>query len=163
MLSPANWLRYLHKEFVLEGNSGEGMSMAMPEFNHRFADRMDGCGVEGAFVVLAQPGNMTVGALAMNSWSYAGDSDRADTNQFSLQYFFDYGLGGGWAVATSPLLTANWKSKGKKWLIPVGGGINKVIQGKVPVQVKFHAYYHAARPDSASVRDDRSGNRARSR
>ncbi len=30
------------------------MSMGMPEFKHRFADRMDGCGVEGAFVVLAQ-------------------------------------------------------------------------------------------------------------
>ena len=103
-----------------------------------------------AFVALAQPGKMTVGVLAMNSWSYAGKSDRADTNQFMLQYFASYGLGGGWAIATQPLMTANWKADGKRWLVPIGGGINKVLKGKVPVQVKFHAYWHAARPHSAS-------------
>jgi len=103
-----------------------------------------------AIVVLAQPGRTTLGVVAMNSWSYAGKSDRQDTNQFSLQYFIDYGLGGGWSLATSPMMTANWKAKGKRWLVPVGGGINKMFKGKVPVQLKFHAYWHAAKPDSSS-------------
>ncbi len=48
------------------------------------------------------------------------------------------------------MMTANWKAKNSRWLVPVGGGINKVFKGKIPVQVKLHAYWHAARPDSAS-------------
>ncbi len=103
-----------------------------------------------AVVVLAQPGKMTLGVLAMNSWSYAGAEDREDTNQFMLQYFVSYGLGDGWSIGTQPLMTANWKTDGKRWLVPIGGGINKVFKSKVPVQVKLHAYWHAARPESAS-------------
>ena len=103
-----------------------------------------------AVVALAQPGNMTLGVLAMNSWSYAGDKDRSATNQFSLQYFIDYGLGNGWSLASSPLLTANWRAKSNRWLVPVGGGVNKMFPGKMPVQIKMHAYWHAARPDTAS-------------
>ena len=102
------------------------------------------------FVILGQPGNMTVGALASNIWSFAGKSDRADVNQFMFQYFIDYGLRGGWALATSPLMTANWKADKKKWLVPIGGGVNKMFRGKIPLQIKLHAYWHAARPDNAS-------------
>ena len=103
-----------------------------------------------AAVVLAQPGKATVGVLAANTWSYAGASDRAATNQFMLQYFANYALGNGWAIATQPMMTANWRAQENRWLVPVGGGINKVFKGKVPVAVKLHAYWHAARPDSAS-------------
>ena len=102
------------------------------------------------FVILGQPGNTTLGALAANTWSVAGKSDRADVNQFMAQYFVDYGLGDGWSLATSPLMTANWKSEKNRWLVPIGGGINKMFKGKVPVQIKLHAYWHAVRPDSAS-------------
>ena len=103
-----------------------------------------------AGVLLAQPGSMTVGLLMMNSWSYAGDSERSDTNQFMMQYFIDYGLGGGWALATSPLITANWRSKGKKWMVPVGGGVNRMFKGSVPIQLKLPFYWNASRPDTAS-------------
>ena len=103
-----------------------------------------------AFVALAQPGPMTLGVVAMNTWSYAGKSDRADTNQFSLQYFVDYGLGGGWSLSSTPMMSANWKTDGKRWLVPVGGGVNKMFKGRIPVQIKFHAYWHAAKPDSAA-------------
>jgi hypothetical protein len=48
------------------------------------------------------------------------------------------------------LITANWKADNNKWLVPIGGGINKMFKGKVPVQIKLHAYWHAARPDGAS-------------
>lgn len=101
-------------------------------------------------VVLAQPGNMTLGALAANVWSVAGKSDREDVNQFMFQYFFDYGIGGGWALATSPLVTANWKTDKGRWLVPIGGGVNKMFQGRVPVQIKLHVYWNAVRPDRAS-------------
>jgi hypothetical protein len=80
-----------------------------------------------AFIAFAQPGKMTVGVLVMNSWSYAGKSDRADTNQFTLQYFANYALEGGWAIATQPSMTAYWKSDGKRWLVPIGGRIDRVF------------------------------------
>jgi len=51
---------------------------------------------------------------------------------------------------SSPLLTANWRAKSNRWLVPVGGGVNKMFPGKMPVQIKMHAYWHAARPDTAS-------------
>jgi hypothetical protein len=103
-----------------------------------------------AGVLLAQPGSMTLGLLVGNSWSYAGDPERSDTSQFMMQYFITQGLGGGWSVGTQPLMSANWKAKDDAWLVPVGGGINKLFSGKVPIQVKVHFYWHVVRPDSAS-------------
>lgn len=128
---------------------GVGPSLVMPTASNPHLGN-EKWAVGPNFVVLGQPGNMTLGALVANTWSFAGKSDRADVNQFMFQYFIDYGLGGGWALATSPLMTANWKAEKNKWLVPIGGGINKMFKGKVPVQLKLHAYWHAARPDSAS-------------
>ncbi len=103
-----------------------------------------------AGVLLAQPGSTTLGLLVGNSWSYTGDSERTDTSQFMMQYFITQGLGGGWSVGTQPFMSANWKAEDKKWLVPIGGGINKLFSGSVPIQIKVHFYWHAVRPDSAS-------------
>lgn len=81
---------------------------------------------------------------------HSGQLDRENTNQFMLQYFAGYGLGGWWGIATQPLMTANWKADSKRWLVPIGGGINKMFTGKIPVQLKVHAYWHAARPELAA-------------
>ena len=70
-------------------------------------------------VVLAQPGAWTLGALANNVWSFAGDADAPDVNQGSFQYFIVYQLGKGWYLNSAPIITVNWEAdSGQKWKVP---------------------------------------------
>jgi hypothetical protein len=101
-------------------------------------------------VVLTIRGPWVVGALANNLWSYAGDDDRKDVNQFLLQYFINYNLPKGWYISSAPIITANWKAdSGNKWTVPFGGGIGKIFRiGKQPVNAQVQAFYNAVKPDN---------------
>src|SRR5664279_1798595 len=73
-------------------------------------------------VVLTQPGHWTIGALANNVWSVAGESGRAPVNQFLIQYFLNYNLKKGYYITLQPIITANWMaSSGNIWTVPFGG------------------------------------------
>ena len=100
-------------------------------------------------LVLAQPGNWTVGVLANNVWSFAGDSAAADVNKGLLQYFIVYQLGDGWYLNSAPVNTVNWEAdEGQKWKVPVGAGGGKLLfLGKLPVNVQSQAYYYVVKPD----------------
>lgn len=100
-------------------------------------------------VILAQPGNWTLGALANQVWSFAGDSDRTDVSRGLLQYFIVYQLGDGWYVNSAPIITVNWKAPdGQKWKVPFGAGGGKLLfLGKLPVNVQSQAYWFAEKPD----------------
>jgi hypothetical protein len=118
------------------------------------ADRMttDKWSAGPAVVGLVMPGNWVVGALAFNIWSFAGDDDARNVNQFSFQYFINYNLPRGWYLSTSPTITANWKADSdNRWTIPFGGGFGKVFNiGRQPVNASLKAYYNVERPDDAS-------------
>lgn len=105
-------------------------------------------GVSG--VVLAQPGDWTLGLLANNVWSYAGDSDREDVNKGLIQYFVVRQLGRGWYVNSAPIITVDWKAdEGQKWKVPVGAGGGKLLfLGRLPVNIQSQAYYFVAKPDA---------------
>ena len=45
-----------------------------------------------SIVVLAQPGQWTLGALVSNVWSVAGSGGRPPINRMTLQYFLAYNL-----------------------------------------------------------------------
>jgi len=104
-------------------------------------------GISG--VALAQPGNWTLGLLANNVWSFAGDSAAVDVNKGLLQYFIVYQLGNGWYLNSAPINTVNWKAdEGQKWKIPVGAGGGKLLfLGKLPVNLQSQAYYYVVKPD----------------
>jgi hypothetical protein len=101
-------------------------------------------------VVLAQPGNWTLGLLINNVWSFAGNSDRPDVNRGLIQYFIVRQLGNGWYANTAPVITANWEAEdGQKWVVPFGAGVGKVsFVGKLPVNLQFGAYVNAVKPDA---------------
>ncbi len=103
-------------------------------------------------VVLTMPGHWVLGALVQNVWSFAGDSDDQDVNQFLLQYFINYNMKGGWYLTSSPNITANWKADSENtWTVPFGGGFGRVFKiGKQPVNMKLAGYYNAERPDDGS-------------
>jgi hypothetical protein len=66
--------------------------------------------------------------------------------------FISYHLGDGWAIGSSPKVTANWLSKaGQVWTLPVGGGISKTFRlGDRPTKLSVDSYYNAIRPQAGS-------------
>ncbi len=105
----------------------------------------------GAVVFVSKP-PFTYGALVNNVWSFAGDSDAPDVNQFLLQPFFNLNLSDGWSVGTSPVITANWEAADDdRWTLPLGGGVGKLFRlGELPIQANLRAYYNAVKPDAGA-------------
>ncbi len=89
------------------------------------------------------------GALIGNTWSFAGDDDRLDVNQFLMQPFVNYNLSGGWSLVSAPIITANWEAdSGDTWTLPLGGGVNKLFKiGKQPIQASLRSYYNVVKPE----------------
>lgn len=103
-------------------------------------------------VVFYQTGKWTMGGLASNIWSVAGESDRDDINLFSLQYFVNYNLGKGWAVGTAPTVTANWEADSdNRWTVPWGLQVSKVTKiGSQPVNLLVGYYSNSEHPEGAA-------------
>lgn len=99
-------------------------------------------------VVLAQPGQWTVGALVSNVWSVAGSGGRPPVNRMTLQYFLAYNLPRDWYLTAAPILVADWRAQaGDRWLVPVGGGVGKLVMfGQRPVDFSATFYGNAATP-----------------
>jgi hypothetical protein len=99
-------------------------------------------------VVLAQPGQWTVGGLVSNVWSVAGSGGRPAVNRMTLQYFLVYNLKQDWYVSAAPVMIADWRAQaGSSWLVPVGGGVGKmVILGSRPVDFAATFYGNAVAP-----------------
>ena len=91
-----------------------------------------------------------IAALIQNYFSHSGDSDRDNVRLTNLQYFYYYSLSDVMSVGAGPNIIANWEaSKGDKWTVPIGLGINRTFKfGKVPVRFGAEAFYNVVRPDS---------------
>lgn len=103
-------------------------------------------------VLFYQVGKWTMGGVASNIWSVAGDSDRDDVNFFLAQYFVNYNFGGGWALGTAPIITANWKAdSGNEWTIPWGLQVSKVTHfGSRPVNLLLGYYENSEYPEGGA-------------
>jgi len=110
----------------------------------------DKWGVGPAGVALTMRGPWVFGVLAQNIWSFAGDSDRDDVNQFLLNPFVNYNLGDGLVIGSVPIITANWKAdSGEKWTVPIGLQVSKIMPiGKLPINWILGAYYNIEKPDN---------------
>jgi hypothetical protein len=125
---------------------GVGPVLEIPTGGDRRGSEKWSAGPSG--VVLSQSGPWTIGALANNVWSFAGDDDAADVNRGLFQYFLVYQLGDGWYVNSAPIITVDWKAEEDKWKVPFGGGGGKVLMlGKIPTNVQAGAYWYAVKPD----------------
>jgi len=103
-----------------------------------------------SFVILAQPGDWTFGALINNAWSIAGKSERDDVNHLLLNLFIVRQLGDGWYVNSVPIITADWTSESdQRWIVPLGAGGGKLVflGGKLPLNLQTQIYYNVVRPD----------------
>jgi hypothetical protein len=89
-------------------------------------------------------------AFAQNWTSFAGDSNRPETNQMNLQPIAAYFLPGGWSIGYSGNVLANWKADGGDiWTVPLGIGVGKVVKlGELPVKVSLGIQYMVHHPDN---------------
>jgi hypothetical protein len=103
-------------------------------------------------VVFYGIGKWTMGAVASNVWSVAGQSDREDVNFFFAQWFLNFNIGHGWAVGTAPIITGNWESDpGNRWVIPWGVQISKVTHfGGQPVNILIGYYVNSEHPEGGA-------------
>ena len=90
-----------------------------------------------------------IGTLITHQWDIAGEDD-FDTNITGGQYFYAFGLGGGYQFAAGPTFSFNHEAKGDdKWTFPLGVGVSKTkVIGSTPVKLALQTWYYAARPDS---------------
>lgn len=103
-----------------------------------------------SFVALKQTGPITIGALASQIWSVAGDSKRQEVSQFYFQPFFAYTMPSSLTLSASMENTYDWKSD--KWIWSFIPTIQKVFKpGKIPINVsigpKFFTGEESISPD----------------
>jgi hypothetical protein len=68
-------------------------------------------GVGPTIVVLKQGHGITLGALANQIWSVAGQADRAAVSQMFIQPFFTYNWKSGAGIGAVGSITQNWETK----------------------------------------------------
>lgn len=123
-----------------------------PSFSFATAsDRSLGTGKNSAGLstaLLTIQGHWLAGVLITDVASIGGQEDRKDVHQFLMQPFVDYNFSHGWYLASSPIITANWKAtSGNKWTVPVGGGGGKILHiGHQAVNAYVQAFDNVVHP-----------------
>jgi hypothetical protein len=91
-------------------------------------------GVGPTALILKQGHGNTVGFLANQLWSVAGDKNRQDVNQLFFQPFFSHSFSSGASLGGNIEMTQNWQANTTLlFLNPVISGITKI--GKQPIQM----------------------------
>ncbi|MFC1578914.1 hypothetical protein ACFL3Y_00810 [Pseudomonadota bacterium] len=97
-----------------------------------------------------------VGALVSNQWNLGGGdgglgSNDQDYSATTAQYFYAYGLGNGWQIAASPIITYNWKAEDsdQALALPVGAGLAKTMSfGDNNWKFQGQVQYYVEQPDA---------------
>ncbi len=103
-----------------------------------------------SLAIIYQTGDLTLGGVMNNAWSFAGESDREDVNHMLMNLFITRQLGGGWYVNSAPIITADWTADSEdRWIVPIGAGGGKLVMlgGKLPLNLQTQLYYNVVRPD----------------
>jgi hypothetical protein len=123
-----------------------------PSFSFATAsDRSLGAGKDSAGLstaLLTIQGHWLVGVLITDVASIGGQEARMSVHQFLMQPFVDYNFSHGWYLASSPIITANWRAtSGNKWTVPLGGGGGKIFHiGRQAVNTYVQAFDDVVRP-----------------
>lgn len=105
-------------------------------------------GIGPTVLVLKQVHGNTVGFLANQLWSVAGDKDRQDISQLFFQPFFSHSFSSGAALGANMEITQNWKTSTTiAFLTPTISGITTI--GKQPVQMAIGPRIPISGPDAS--------------
>jgi hypothetical protein len=118
---------------------GIGPTFVFPTAN----DRATGQGkwqVGPALAIAYSPARWLIGFLAQNPISFAGDSDRLDTNALFLQPFVTYQLGSGWFLRSQPQIAVDWQNHGH--VVPIDLGFGRLFKiGRQNVNLFVEPFY----------------------
>jgi hypothetical protein len=103
-------------------------------------------GVGPTVVALFQSNGITIGGLANQIWSIAGDENRSDVNQMFLQPFFTYNWKSGAGIGANFEITQNWQANANTtWFNPFVSAVTSL--GKRKVQFLVGPRINLASPD----------------
>jgi len=107
-----------------------------------------------AFVLIHKTSDhkWTMAALANHIWSVAGDHDRKEVSQTSLQPILTRSFPNSWSMSFSSESTYNWQAdSGEAWTVPLGISTSKVVRiGHRPVSFGMGGFYNVERPESSN-------------
>lgn len=104
---------------------GIGPAFLVPTATEKFLGT-EKFGIGPSLLVMNQSNGLSIGFIANQIWSVAGNEDRADFNQFYTQIFLSYSYKSGASLGVNTEITQNWE--GNTTLIslnPSIGGITK--------------------------------------
>ena len=90
-----------------------------------------------------------VGALVSHQWNVGGSNDTYYSTTTS-QYFYAIGLGNGWQIASSPVLSYDWQADSDDaWTVPIGFGVAKTTKiGNHPWKFALQVQKYVVTPDT---------------
>jgi hypothetical protein len=103
-----------------------------------------------------ESGRLFAGAIAMQIWSVAGDSDRKDVSMLIVKPFVYYTLNDNWDLMYVPYgISVYWdKPSGEKLYLPVGGGAQRKFKFEsVEMNLGAALYLNAVRPTKGTKWD----------
>ena len=109
----------------------------------------DSVGLSTAILTIRGP--WLLGTLITDVASVGGHQDRSNVHSFLMQPFVNLNFHQGWYLASSPVITANWRgSSGNKWTVPMGGGGGKILRiGRQAVNAYVQVFDNVVRPHDA--------------
>ncbi len=105
-----------------------------------------------SFVVVKMTGPWVLGGVVNQFWPMSDEGGDPKTDLLTVQPFVNYNFGRGWALAFSPVMSANWNaSEGNQWTVPLGMGVTRTtVFNRRPMNIGFQYYYNVERPDGAA-------------
>ena len=96
----------------------------------------------------------TLSFLALNIWSFAGDSNRPSVNEMQLQPTVTYNFQShpDRYLSFGPTITADWTASGnERWTVPVSLAIGQLFKfGHQSVNLQAAAYYNVIAPSGSA-------------
>ena len=105
-----------------------------------------------SFVVVQTTGAWVLGGVVNQFWPISDEGGDPETDLLTVQPFVNYNFGRGWALAFSPVMSANWNaSEGNQWTVPLGMGMTRTtVFNRRPMNIGFQYYYNVERPDGSA-------------
>ena len=120
---------------------GVGPSVTFPTASeHLLGQGKYSAGLSGAALSIRGP--WVLGVLLTDVSSVGGEVNRKNVNQMLIQPFMDLNFSHGWYLASSPMITADWKAQSaNRWTVPIGGGGGRLfLIGRQAINASLHAY-----------------------
>ncbi|HEX2454740.1 MAG TPA: hypothetical protein VHI99_13635 [Vicinamibacterales bacterium] len=101
-----------------------------------------------SLVLVKMTGSFVLGGLVSQIWPLADAGDARETNLLTIQPAVNFNFGHGWAMAFSPVITANWDAPvGDRWTVPVGLGLTRtVVFNRRPMNLGISYNYNIEHP-----------------